>query len=83
MQDLGALAAVVMKIYIVWDIAPCSPLKAGRRFGGTRHLHLQDQRINEARNQCEAGGGGGDMFLQNVSWLLVDFTALCTRRWNS
>jgi hypothetical protein len=24
-----------MKIYIPWFIKPCSPLKVGRRFGGT------------------------------------------------
>jgi hypothetical protein len=30
---------VVMKSNIFWDITPCSPLKANRRFGGTYCLH--------------------------------------------
>jgi hypothetical protein len=29
------ITAVVMKISIFWDITPCSPLRANRRFGGT------------------------------------------------
>jgi hypothetical protein len=32
--------AIVMKIFIFWDIAPCSPYMS-RRFGGTYRLHLQ------------------------------------------
>jgi hypothetical protein len=47
-------AAVVMKGYISWDIAPCNPLKVNRRFGGTCRLHLQGRRINQARNQRES-----------------------------
>jgi hypothetical protein len=39
-----------MKSSILWDITPCSPLKANRRFGGTC-LHLQGQRISQARKQ--------------------------------
>jgi hypothetical protein len=38
---------------VVWDIAPCSPLKVNRRFGGTCRLHLQGRRISRARNQRE------------------------------
>jgi hypothetical protein len=30
------LTAVVMKSTIFWDITPCSPLSANRRFGGIR-----------------------------------------------
>jgi hypothetical protein len=33
----------------------CSPLKVNRCFRRTRHLHLQSRRINQARNQHEAG----------------------------
>jgi hypothetical protein len=36
------------------DITLCSPLKVGRRFGGTYHLHLHGQRISWARNQHES-----------------------------
>jgi hypothetical protein len=42
---------VVMKSVVFWDIMPCSPLKVSRRFGGTYHLYLQSQRINQAKNQ--------------------------------
>jgi hypothetical protein len=31
------------------------PLKVNRRFGGTRRLHLQVRRINQARKQCKLG----------------------------
>jgi hypothetical protein len=37
------------------EITPCSPLKANRRFGGTCRIHLHDRRINQTRNQYEAG----------------------------
>jgi hypothetical protein len=46
------LIALVMKSSIFWDIMPCNPLKANRRFGGTCRLHLQHRR---AINQREAG----------------------------
>jgi hypothetical protein len=35
--------AVVMKLDIFWDIAPCS-LYISRRFGGTYHFHLQGKK---------------------------------------
>jgi hypothetical protein len=50
-----ALTAVVMKISIFWDITPCSPLKANRQFGRIYRLNLHGRRINQARNQNEAG----------------------------
>jgi hypothetical protein len=38
---IEVLPAVVVKIYIFWDITPCSPLmKVNWRFGGTCRLHL-------------------------------------------
>jgi hypothetical protein len=40
---------------IFWNTMPCSPLKVNPRFGGTYRLHLQSRRINQARNQLEAG----------------------------
>jgi hypothetical protein len=41
-QDVGFyfLTAVVVKSSILWDIMPCSPLKANQRFGGTCPLRL-------------------------------------------
>jgi hypothetical protein len=44
----------VLYFTIFWDIMLCSPLKVNWRLGGTCRLHLQGQRINQARNQCEA-----------------------------
>jgi hypothetical protein len=35
---------------IFWDITLCSTLKANRHFGGLCCLHLQGQRISQARN---------------------------------
>jgi hypothetical protein len=49
------LTAVVMKNTLFWNITPCSPLKANRRFGGTCRLSLQGRRIIQARNQREGG----------------------------
>jgi hypothetical protein len=40
-----------MKRTIIWDITSYSPLKVNRRFGGTYDLHLQGQRISQARIQ--------------------------------
>jgi hypothetical protein len=41
-----------MKSSIFWDI---ELLKVNGRFGGTCRLHLQGQRISQARNKREAG----------------------------
>jgi hypothetical protein len=49
------LTAMVMKNSDFWDITPCRPLKANRRFGRTYCFHRQGGRINQARNQHEAG----------------------------
>jgi hypothetical protein len=40
-----------MKSATFWDITPCSPLKANRRFGGTYRLHPQGRKVSRARNQ--------------------------------
>jgi hypothetical protein len=44
-----------MKSSIFWNITQCYPLKVNRRIEGTCHLHLHGRRINQARNQLEAG----------------------------
>jgi hypothetical protein len=41
----------LLKSLILWDVMPCSPLKANRRFEGTYHLHLQGGRTSQARNK--------------------------------
>jgi hypothetical protein len=38
------LTAVFIESIIFWDIMLCSPLKVNRRFGGTCHFLLQDQK---------------------------------------
>jgi hypothetical protein len=45
----------LLKSSVIWDITPCSLLKVSRRFRGTCCLHLQGQRITQARNHHEAG----------------------------
>jgi hypothetical protein len=35
------LRGVIRMSYVFWDITPCIPVEVNRRFGGTRHLHLQ------------------------------------------
>jgi hypothetical protein len=57
------LTAVVMKSSIFSDITLCSPLRVNWCIGATRRLHLQGQRISQARNQREA-----DRMLCASSW---------------
>jgi hypothetical protein len=51
---LEVLTEAVMKSTIFWYIKPCNPLKVNSRFRGTYHLHIQGQRISQARYQCES-----------------------------
>lgn len=39
----------------MWDITFCGQLKVNQRFGGKCRRDLQDSRINQARNEGEAG----------------------------
>jgi hypothetical protein len=51
-----------MKSSTFRTITLCSPLKVNRYFGGTCSLHLQGQRISQARNQREIRWqDGGDV----------------------
>jgi hypothetical protein len=47
----------------------CTPLKVNRRFGGIFCLHLQGLRINQVRNQYEAGSKQSPSF---AFYLLFD-----------
>jgi hypothetical protein len=40
----------IMLEFCLWDIAPCSPMKINRRFGGTCRLHRQGRRISQSVN---------------------------------
>jgi hypothetical protein len=69
-----------MKNSIFWVIEPCSPLKANRRFGERYCLHLQGRRARVKYQQRESRYRGG-IFLRNVGWLSMHYTALYMRRW--
>jgi hypothetical protein len=85
-RDLGfeVLTPVVTKSHIFWDVAPYSPLKVNWCVGGTCHLHLQGRRTSRDWYRLHAGlllclffrhEDGDDMFIRNVGWLSVDYTA--------
>jgi hypothetical protein len=57
------------KSSVFWNIMPCSRKEVNQYFRGMCHLHLQGQRISQARNQHEAGCKQSDMFLQNIGRL--------------
>jgi hypothetical protein len=64
--------AMTMKSTAFCNIMPCSPLEVHRRFGGTYCLHIQGQRVSQARKQQEARSAllvVGNMFLRNVGGL--------------
>jgi hypothetical protein len=60
------LTAVVMKTHLLGYNAVWSILKVNRRFGETSNLHLQDRRINCARNYHEASSKQRNPFAENT-----------------
>jgi hypothetical protein len=44
------LSVVTVKSIIFWYVTPCSPVEVHRRFGGPYYVHLQNRRVNQARN---------------------------------
>jgi hypothetical protein len=54
LEDLKFRSGGYEEVYIL-GYNKCSALKSNRRFGGTRLLHLQGQKISKARNQHEVG----------------------------
>jgi hypothetical protein len=72
--ELEILTAVAIKSSIFWDIAPCSPLKINRRFGGTYHLHIQ---------ALLKLSWPHDVVFFNVGRLSTDYTVLHPRKQNS
>jgi hypothetical protein len=43
-----------MKNFIFSDITPCRVLKVNQRYGGTYRLHLQSQKLIQARDHQQA-----------------------------
>jgi hypothetical protein len=66
------------KSTIFWDIIPCGPLKVNWCFRGTYRLHLQGQRISQARNQHAAGG---NLCSALSPAFRLDFSQLILRPW--
>jgi hypothetical protein len=61
--------------YTFWDITPCNPLKAKRRFGGTVFSIFRIEEKTKQVTSMKAGGkqnlffdpeDGGDIFLRNI-----------------
>jgi hypothetical protein len=63
------LTAVAMKSSVFWDITPGDPAKVNRR-----------RKVNQVRNQREAGSKRSDMLLRNVGGHSPDYSALYQRR---
>jgi hypothetical protein len=45
------LTGVTMKSTVFLDVMPCITVNTYKCFGGLYYLHLQDQRVSQARNQ--------------------------------
>jgi hypothetical protein len=66
-------------IFTFCKTAPWSPLKVNRHFGETYHLYLQDRRIREARNQCEAGSKQSFMLISLLAYSsILKMQATCS-----
>jgi hypothetical protein len=83
-------AADQIKRSVFWATTPSGPVKVNWRFRGQYRLHLQCWRIKPSikstwrKQQAEFGlffnpEDRGNIFLQNFSWLLPDYTALYIR----
>lgn len=85
----GVLVTMVMKTSLCGllcsGITPCSPLKVNWWFGGTHSFHLQSWCLLHVSRWFLLGlfsdpECGGDMSLQDISWLSAGYTALYLRR---
>jgi hypothetical protein len=78
MSGFQILIAVFINTFIFWNIIPCDPLKVNRRFGRTYGLHIQGQRLNQARNQREAGSKQPDFEYQKYALIPQNGSMKCT-----
>jgi hypothetical protein len=85
------LTAVVRKSSIICDITSCSPLKINRRFGKTYLLNLKYRKIISAHYLLDVAflivilgdlKNRSNIFLRNVAWFSLEYTALY-RRWKN
>jgi hypothetical protein len=81
---------VVLKSFVFLDVKPHNPLKFKWRFGRTLSFHLQIKYCAKQETTMKEVSGfllwlilrpedGGDLFLRNVIWFLMDYTALYPR----
>jgi hypothetical protein len=75
---LEVLEAVTIRIVVFWDVTPCSTVDKYQRFAARccRHFDHVDGDSTFLRNVDTYGRG---IFLRNVDWLLLDYTALYPR----
>jgi hypothetical protein len=78
MSGFQILIAVFINTSIFWDITPCDPLKVNRRFGRTYGIHIQGQRLNQARNQRGADSKQPDLEYQKYALIPQNVSIKCT-----
>jgi hypothetical protein len=69
------LIAMFVKSSLFWDVTRYSPLKVNKGFGWTYRLHLQDRKINQARNQREKNSGALSLSRTLGSWVRIPLKA--------
>jgi hypothetical protein len=62
---------VIMKSSIFWDMKPCIPLKANRRFGGEFRLYIQGRTITSHQGPTFNGIHGAHPRRQHLVVLCV------------
>jgi hypothetical protein len=75
---------VELKSSIPWDMMACSLANVTQHFGETYCLHLQDQRVSQAKSQDEAGSKQSSVCFMLVHCLTYSLTlkmqAVCSSK---